>query len=325
MDGMNDFHHKGTKKSREKMKNHLLGILVLFALNPPCHCGENSSLESQLAPLAKAHQGTAAIAVKNLATGESFALNADEPLSTASLIKFPIMVETYYRFKEGKNRPDDMITLTKGDKVPGSGILTAHFSPGLTLSLKDAVHLMIVYSDNTATNLVLDQIGIRSTNERMELLGLPNTKIHSKSFKRSTSIDMPRSVKFGLGSTTANEMVKLLELLHGNKLVSPEACEEMLGHMKQCEDKDKFVRFLPEGTVVAHKSGSVDDARTSAGIIYVPVPGSDPKEKKTQPIALCVMTNANKDHTWRPDNAGNLLCAKVAKAVYDHYAEKKSP
>jgi beta-lactamase class A len=282
-------------------------------------------LESVIGPLAKAHQGTVAIAVKNLSTGESFALNADEPLPTASLIKFPIMVETYYRFKEGKNRPDDMIVLSKEDKVPGSGILTAHFSPGATISLKDAVHLMIVYSDNTATNLVLDQIGIRSTNDRMEHLGLPNTKIHSKSFKRSTSIDMKRSQKFGLGSTTANEMVKLLEKLHRNELVNPEACAEMRKHMEQCDDKDKLPRFLPAGTKVEHKTGSVDESRTAAGIIYVPAPGSDPKEKKTQPIAVCVMTNANKDHSWRPDNAGNAMCANVAKAVYDYYTEKKSP
>src|SRR5258708_2979889 len=90
---------------------------------PPCIRGESPSLESLLAPLAKGHQGTVAIAVKNLSSGESYALNADEPLPTASLIKFPIMVETYYRFNEGKNRPDDMIVLAQEDKVGGSGIL----------------------------------------------------------------------------------------------------------------------------------------------------------------------------------------------------------
>lgn len=297
---------------------------VFFFSVPLCLCGENSSLESQLAPLAKAHEGKAAIAVKHLGTGETYALNADEPMPTASLIKFPVMVETYYQFQQGKVRPTDMITLYKDDKVPGSGILTDQFSPGLTLSLKDAVHLMIVYSDNTATNLVLDRIGIPSTNVRMEALGLPNTKVNSKVFKRSTSsIDLKRSEKFGLGSTTANEMAKLLELLHTNKLVSPAACKEMLGHMKMCDDKDKFPRFLPPGTTVAFKTGSVNASKTCAGIIYVPVPGSDPKKKETQPVAVCVMTDENKDQRWVNDNAGNLLCAKVAKAVYDHYSEKK--
>jgi beta-lactamase class A len=306
------------------MKKALFSVVLVCALCPLCLCGEPSSLESKLAPLAKAHEGKAAIAVKHLGTGETYMLNADEPMPTASLIKFPVMVETYYQFHEGKVRPTDMITLEKADKVPGSGILTDQFSPGLTLSLKDAVHLMIVYSDNTATNLVLDRIGIPSTNVRMESLGLPNTKINSKVFKRSTSsIDLKRSEKFGLGSTTASEMVKLLELLHTNKLVSPAACKEMLGHMKMCDDKDKFPRFLPPGTTVAFKTGSVNASKTCAGIIYAPVPGSDPKKKETQPVAVCVMTDENKDQRWVSDNAGNLLCAKVAKAVYDYYSEKK--
>jgi beta-lactamase class A len=273
-----------------------------------------------LLPIAKAHEGRVAISVKNLATGESYELNADEPMPTASLIKFPVMVETYYRFAEGKNRPDDMITLTQQDKVPGSGVLTTHFSPGLTLSLKDAVHLMIVYSDNTATNLVLDQIGIRSTNDRMEYLGLPNTKVNAKSFRASTTtIDKARSDKYGLGSTTSNEMVKLLEMLHAGKLVSPAACVEMRKHMEQCDDKDKLPRFLPPGTKVEHKTGSVNSSRTDAGLIYVPAPDNP---KKTQPIALCVMTDENKDRRWVVDNGGNATCAKVAKAVYDHFAGK---
>jgi hypothetical protein len=117
-------------------------------------------------------------------------------------------------------------------------------------------------------------------------------------------------------------MIVLLEKLHKGELVSPEACQEMLDHMKRCDDKDKFPRFLPPGTVVAFKTGSVDAARTAAGIIYVPVPGSDPKKKETQPVAVCVMTEENQDKSWTPDNAGNVLCAKVAKAVYDYFAVK---
>ena len=151
--------------------------------------------------------------------------------------------------------------------MPGSGILTAHFSDGATFPLRDAVHLMIVYSDNTATNLVLDEIGIPSTAETMEKLGYPNTKVHSKVFRRDTSVFPERSKQFGLGSTTAAEMVRLCEALHKKELVSPEASEAMLKHMQACDDKDKFPRFLPPGTKVAFKTGSLDAARTAAGII----------------------------------------------------------
>ena len=161
------------------------------------------------------------MAVKNLETGESFAYHADVPMGTASLIKFPIMIEAYRQAVEKKVDLDKPVTLKKGDKVPGSGILTAHFSEGATFPLRDAVHLMIVYSDNTATNLVLDEIGIPSTAETMEKMGYPNTKAHSKVFRRDTSAFPERSKQFGLGSTTAAEMVRLCEALSQERAGQP--------------------------------------------------------------------------------------------------------
>ena len=285
-----------------------LTLTLLCAADPP-----GDSLEARLAALAARHKGKVAIAVKHLGNGISCYQNADEPMPTASLIKFPVMVETYYQAQEGQVRMSDMITLSKDDKVPGSGILTQHFSPGASFCLRDAVRLMIVYSDNTATNLVLDHIGIPSTAKRMEALGLPNTKIHSKSFRRDTSAFPERSKKFGLGSTTAREMVALLEKIQAGSVATPAGCQIMLNHLKKCEDKERFTRLLPAGTVVAHKTGSVNDARTDAGIIYL----------DGGPVALCVLTAENDDRSWRPDNAGVLLCACVAKEVYDYFTAKK--
>src|SRR5205823_1275457 len=106
------------------------------------------------------------------------------------------------------------------------------FSDGATFPLLDAVRLMIVYSDNTATNLVLDRIGIGATAKRMEDWGLPNTKIHAKVFKGSTTSVFPeRTKQFGLGSTTAREMIQLLERLDAGSLVSPAASKAMLEHL----------------------------------------------------------------------------------------------
>jgi beta-lactamase class A len=287
--------------------------LFLIAFSSPCRCDE-TTLEERLAPLAKAHKGKVAIAVKHLETGVAWTLGGDEVMPTASLIKFPILIEVYSQAAEGKVKLTDMVTLHESDKVPGSGILTSHFSEGATFPLKDACRLMIVYSDNTATNLVLDKIGIASTNKRMETWGCPNTRVNAKVFLGSkTSIDPERTKKYGLGSTTANEMIKLLELLHQDKLVSKDACKEMLDHLKKCEDKDKFTRFLPEKTVVAHKTGAVTNAKTDAGIIYTP----------GGPVALCVLTNENKDTPWSTENAGSVLCARVAEQVYDYFAISK--
>jgi beta-lactamase class A len=289
----------------------LLALVAVPILAAPTSAAD---LEDRIAPLVKEHKGKVAIAVKHLKTGDSFYLNADTAMPTASLIKLPVMVEAYWQVKDEKVKLDTKLTLTKDDKVPGSGILTNHFSDGATFPLKDAVRLMIVYSDNTATNMVLDQIGIPSTNERMAKLGFKNTKINAKVFKGSTtSIDPEGTKKYGLGSTTAKEMVQLLELIDAGKVASPEACKEMIGHLKACDDKEKMTRFLPANTVVAHKTGSVNAAKTDAGIIYL----------KSGPVAVCVMTDENDDKRWVPDNAAQVLIGKIAKEVYDKFEEKK--
>jgi beta-lactamase class A len=294
------------------MARTMFVLFVFFTLCPLCSCGE-PTLDGRLAPLVKDHKGKVAIAVKHLRNGVSYDLNADQPMPTASLIKLAVMVEVYQQVAEGEIKLNDMVTLHATDKVPGSGILTEHFSEGATLPLRDVVRLMIAFSDNTATNLVLDQIGIAATGKRMQAWGYPNTRINAKSFRGdTTSIAPERTKRYGLGSTSAREMMEILTKLEAGKLVSPEACKEMLEHLKKCNDQDKFTRFLPAKTVVAHKTGSVSDIRTDAGILYL----------STGPVALCVLTEKNEDQSFRPDNAGNVLCAKVAKEVYDYFASK---
>lgn len=273
-----------------------------------------SELDRALQPLIAKHAGQVGVVVKHLNTGESFSHRADEPMPTASLIKFPVMIEAYRQIAAGKLTTATLITLHKEDQVPGSGILTPHFSPGAQIPLRDAIRLMIAFSDNTATNLVLDQIGLKSTAETMRTLGCPNTQIHSKVFRRDTSIAQERSKEFGLGSTTAAEMISLLERLHNGELVSQDACEEMMSHLLACEDKEKLPRFLPSGTKIAHKTGSVTATRCDAGIIFAP----------DGPIAVCVLTDENKDRRWTSNNAGNRLCADVGRAVFRYFSRNAS-
>ena len=274
----------------------------------------SDSLEARLAPLTKNYNGKVALAVKNLDSGESYYRNADEVMPTASLIKVAVLVELYQQAQEGKVKLTDRVTLRGADKVPGSGILTDHFSEGADFSLRDAARLMIAFSDNTATNLVLERIGIKSVNKCMEEWGYPETRINAKVFRGSTtSVDPARTRRFGLGSTTAREMAGLLEQLQTSDRLRPFYKLAVLNHLSKNADKDKFKRFLPDGAVVMHKDGSTNDTRTDAGLIHTPA----------GIIAVCVLTTDNKDHSWRADNAGNLLCARVAKEVYDYFASPK--
>jgi len=288
----------------------MLASLALIAASYAPAAEPSPALAERIDALAAAHKGKVAVAMKHLGTGETYFRNADDVMPTASLIKLAVMAEVYFQAGVGKVKLDDMVTLTKDEMVPGSGILTDHFSPGARFSLRDAMHLMIVYSDNTATNLVLDKVGIKCVNERMAGLGLKETRVNAKVFKGSTtSVDPARTKQYGLGSTTAREMLTLLELLDKGELVSADASKAMIEHLKKCEDKDKFPRFLPKGVTVAHKTGSVNESRTDAGLLLF----------NGGPVALVVLTNQNADKSWTPDNAGNKLCADIARAVVQHY------
>jgi beta-lactamase class A len=290
-------------------------LSLLIGLAAPA-VGQEKTLAERIQPLTRAHHGKVAVAVLHLDGGESYEEDADEAMPTASLIKFMVMLEVYQQVAEGKVKLSDPVTLRDADKVPGSGVLTYHFSEGATFPLRDAVRLMIAFSDNTATNLVLDRIGIDSTNRRMVEWGFPNTKIHAKVFKGdTTSVDPARTKRFGLGSTTAREAVQLLRKLHQGKAGNPEATREMLEHLKKCEDKEKIKRFLPAGVVVAHKTGSVSDIKTDAGILYFP----------GGPVALCVLTCKNDDRRYHPDNEANILIGRIAEQVYLHFVAKAAP
>jgi serine-type D-Ala-D-Ala carboxypeptidase (penicillin-binding protein 5/6) len=288
-------------------------LVVCMLMLPLSEIGQAQSLPERLAPLISAHEGEVAVAVKHLKTGETFSYRADEPMPTASLIKLPVMVEAYRQAAEGKINLADMVTFKDEDKTPGSGILSTHFSEGATFSLRDAIRLMIAYSDNSGTNLVVAKIGLPATTAEMERLGLTNTKLHAFVFRPNSSIAPERSKQFGLGSTTAGEMIRLVEMIQAKKIVTPEACDAMLDHLRHCEDK-RLSRLLPAGVKVAHKTGSVAAVRTDAGLI----------EAKGGPIAICVLTNNNKDQRWTAENAGEVLTSKIARQVYDYFEGDKA-
>ncbi len=297
------------KAGSEILGSIFAGFLLLTFSAPTVQSQDDLRLGEVLKPVISAHEGTVTVAVKHLATGVSFLHNADEPMPTASLIKFPIMIAAYQQATDGTLDLSSVVELKETDKVPGSGILTSHFSSGLKFPLRDAIRLMIAYSDNTATNIVLDRISLRATSELMSAWGYPHTRLHSKVYLQASSIAPDRSEKFGLGSTTANEMIRLLSQLDKQELVSADASRQMYEHLLACQDKPRLGKSLPRGTKVAIKTGSVSAARNGAGII----------ESPSGHIAICVLTAKNKDQRWEDDNAAELLCAEIARLTYEYF------
>jgi D-alanyl-D-alanine carboxypeptidase (penicillin-binding protein 5/6) len=289
-----------------KSKNHLSScFLALFVFGS----GVRADLANELKPLIEAHAGNVAVAIKNLETGETYLRNETEVMPTASLIKFPVLIELYRQAELKNVKLDTMITLQESDKVPGSGILTDHFQSGAQLSVENAARLMIRYSDNTATNLVVDQIGLASTAKTMRDMGMPETQLHAKVFRRESSIAPERSQAYGLGSTTAMDMLKLLEQLNARTLVSTNASEKMLQHLAACDDDTKLRRMLPKSVKTYNKTGAVSDVRTDAGLFKTP----------KGMLAMVVLTSKNKDTRWTDDNAAELLCGKIGKVAFDWF------
>ena len=290
----------------------LWGCVLAVAWCTQASAAEDSRLASVIKRLVARHKGQVSVAIKHLDSGRGVALESERPMPTASLIKLAVMVEVYRQVEEDRVDLKDRLKLTSDDTVPGSGVLRKYFTPGSRLSLRDAVRLMIAVSDNTATNLVLDHIGLKSTNRTMARLGHLNTRIHAKVFRRDTSIDTERSQRFGLGSTTASETAMLLEAIRGGRLVSESASKQMLEHLRSCESTERIPRYLPEGTVVAHKTGSVSRVRTDAGII----------ESPSGPIIVVVLTSENQDRRYGPENAAGRLIADISREAWLHFNPK---
>ncbi|MFN6400925.1 MAG: serine hydrolase [Planctomycetota bacterium] len=283
------------------------GLSAALVLSAPKLWAQN--LSDRILPLIEKHQGTVCVAIKHLESGETFLHRENEVVPTASLIKFPVMIEYYRQLQAGTISADSMVTLQEEDKVPGSGILTDHFQSGSTLPLETIAHLMITYSDNTATNLLVDRVGLANVAKTMVDLGVPETQIHSKVFRRDTSIAVDRSQKYGLGSTSAADMLKLLELLHTKKLVSEPASERMMSHLLSCDDKTKLLRFLPKEVKGYHKTGAVNESRTDAGLFQTP----------SGWIAMVCLTSQNQDKSWGDNNAAEVLCGRIAQSAYDYF------
>jgi beta-lactamase class A len=270
---------------------------------------DTAGLRRTLDSLASAHRGVVGYAVLNVDTGERLARRGDETFSTASLIKVPILVTVFDLVERGQLSLDDKLTLLRIDKVPGAGNLQ-FMHDGATLSVRDAAWLMSVTSDNTATNLLLDRIVIRRVWEKMEKLGLPHTKVHSKVFLRMASVAMDSSVKYGLGVTTPNEMARLFALLAEGKAVSPAADSTMLDILAHNEDYASMQRHI-QGLAVPHKTGATDQVRTECALF--------PLQSR---VAACVLTKENADQRWLIDNEAQVTLGAMGRAIAGAWPRK---
>lgn len=209
---------------------------------------------------------------KDLITGEKWTYQPDTPLVAASVIKLPILAEAFRQAREGLISMDETFSIRPEWKKPSCGALT-YLHDGLTVTLRDLCVLMIILSDNTATNILIDRLGIESVNAFLRTLGLKKTTLRRRLFDAEAAAR-------GLQNTiTAEEMGRLLELLYKGECVSPEADAEMLDILKNQRLNGKMPFFL-SGVKIAHKTGEDSGITHDVGIVYA-----------GHPLILCFASN----------------------------------
>lgn len=259
--------------------------------------------------------GSVSLFAKNIDTGKSIGLREEELVRTASTIKLPILAAVYSAVHQGKARWTELLTLREPEKVSGSGVIR-EFSHGLRFPLRDLASMMIVVSDNTATNMILDRFSADFVNEELELLGLHRTRSLRKILGDSADLKpevsgvskegaLEENKKYGIGVSTPAEMVTLLEKIERGQVVSAAASREMIAMLKRQQYKDGIGRRIRHA--VASKSGALDALRSDVGIVYSP--GGR--------IAMAITVDGMTRIDYSADNAGNILIADLATMLVD--------
>jgi len=279
--------------------------------------------------------GKLGISVKHLGTREAASLNGDDLFPTASVFKVPVIVELYRRVEAGILSLEDKIMLREGDKVPGSGILK-ELSEGLELTVRDLTELMMILSDNTATDLLTEMVGKENVNATLRGLGLSETRVvadcrdilfdlvglggipdEEKTVElfneRSRTASEGGSWSLGVEDndiTTPNEMLRLFEMIVNGEAAGRESCDAILETMGRCQTGQyRIAKYLPRDKIdFAHKTGSLPGIRNDVGVVTV-------QETGEKYIMSCFTMGAADVY------AAEEAIASASKEVFDYFTK----
>jgi beta-lactamase class A len=320
----------------------MLGALAALAL--PTRAAEVKPLEAQIERVRAGFHGRMAVYMKNLSTGDEIALDADRVQETFSVIKVPIMVEVLRQVESGAFSLSDRVELKATDARWPSGVLYM-LDPGLRPTIKDLLTLMIIISDNAATDILGDKVGRANVTKTMRSLGLEKTSIEHSDldwdrtwlgtldprlrnapveevmrfpFEKFTDTQVEEAFRrvieetdMYFGHSTTRDMGRLFEKMARGELVSKKSSDLMLELLKKQQVNNRFPRYL-RGITVAHKTGDGQPwVANDAGIMWV----------KDQPIVLVVFT----DHDRQETAALHDAIARVAAIVACHYGGQLAP
>ncbi len=294
-----------------KTRIALLSLLVASSLlvsstsraqNSPNAQTLDARVRAEIAPF----RGKVYLFAKNLDTGETYSFNGDERVKTASTIKIAVMIEAFARVAEGRAKWTDELVLTKAARYSGSGILP-ELGDGLRLTLRDCVNLMMLISDNTATNMVLDYLTTDAVNARMDSIGIKQTRIMRRVGSGGDSKEgkLEENKRFGLGATTPHEMAQIMEKLDRGEVISQVASKEMLDLMKR--EQARYAIGRTTSDPMASKYGALDRLRSCVAIVYT----------KKAKIAMAITVDEMPEVYWSVDNPGYLLMSRLSTILIE--------
>ena len=231
-------------------------------------------LEAQIQDVDQHLDGVMGVAIEDLNTGEHFLLNEDEVFAQASSIKIAVLANLYLQAQQGKLKLTDPYTVQSSDLVPDSDIMGG-LTPGVTrITLRDLATMMVAVSDNSATNVLIDRIGMQNVNAMLDSLNLTHTRLRRK------MMDLQAAKEGRENISTPREMMTLLQAIFHGKVLNKESAADFFKMLST--NKDSWIpRDLPADLKIANKPGSLEAVRNDSGIVFV----------EGRPYVICVMTS----------------------------------
>lgn len=281
----------------------LLALIVSLACAVALAQDENRTqlrgkLKAEIEKIASGFDGVMGVAIRDLTTGEEILLNSHLTFPTGSSIKIPVLIELHKQASTGKYKLTDQRWVERADKVGGSGVINNFGDHTSQLSLNDLAVLMIVLSDNTATNMLIDQTGMTNVNATLDQLGLKAIRLRRK------MIDLSASARGDENIATPYAAMDLMTKLYRGEVINRNLSDDVLKFLK-LRKSSPIPRLIPATVAIANKPGGIEGVACDWAIVYVP----------GRPFAISVMTNYNGE-TANADEA----IAKVARLAYDHFA-----
>jgi beta-lactamase class A len=272
--------------------------------------------KAALEAITSGFSGALGLAAKRLDDGQTISHNETEVFQAASVVKLPLLLDALQRVERGELDLEHRYVMRAEDRAGGSGVLKV-CDGGLGLTVHDLLRLMIVVSDNTATNMMLDILGgLDAINARFAAMGLETTRAVGK-------LQVPWEFKTEIqrqghsANITPLEILGLLERLWNGEILQPETQQMALEILTQQQYTEIIARYLPEGTRTATKSGFQTGVRNDVGFVWF----QENSKRAGQVYAVAIASKDGQDLRYHVDNEGVLATAKISRLVYDFFLD----